>query len=108
MTGFRYAEKGLGVHGRRKAGLLGKTEREKILDLQHGRGWEDDPPGFRNFYEDPEKIPCPQTGKLEFYSEALAKAFPDDKERRPSPNGWKRAITMTNASPATGPKCSRC
>jgi trimethylamine-N-oxide reductase (cytochrome c) len=48
--------------------------------------WEDDPPGFREFYEDPEghKLNTP-TGKLEFYSEALAKAYPHDKERGPIP-----------------------
>ena len=48
--------------------------------------WEKDPPGFREFYLDPEKhkLNTP-TGKLEFYSEALAKAYPDDKERGPIP-----------------------
>jgi trimethylamine-N-oxide reductase (cytochrome c) len=48
--------------------------------------WEEDAPGFRNFYEDPEKFPlATPTGKLEFYSESLAKAYPDDKERPPIP-----------------------
>ena len=48
--------------------------------------WGDDPPGFRNFYNDPEKFPLgTPTGKLEFYSEDLAKHFPDDKERPPVP-----------------------
>ncbi|MFW2365953.1 MAG: molybdopterin-dependent oxidoreductase [Desulforhopalus sp.] len=48
--------------------------------------WEEDPPGFREFYENPEehKLNTP-TGKLEFYSEALAKAYPHDKERGPIP-----------------------
>jgi trimethylamine-N-oxide reductase (cytochrome c) len=46
--------------------------------------WKDDPPGMRNFYENPEKYPLDTpSGKLEFYSEALAKNFPDDKERQP-------------------------
>ena len=38
--------------------------------------WEDDPPGLRQFYEDPEnhKVPTP-SGKLEFYSEKLAKHY---------------------------------
>ena len=48
--------------------------------------WGDDPPGLRNFYNDPEKFPLgTPTGKLEFYSEDLAKHFPDDKERPPVP-----------------------
>ncbi len=46
--------------------------------------WKDDPPGMRQFYEDPEKYPLDTpTGKLEFYSEALAANFPEDKERQP-------------------------
>jgi trimethylamine-N-oxide reductase (cytochrome c) len=46
--------------------------------------WKDLPPGMRQFYEDPEtyKLDTP-SGKMEFYSEALATNFPDDKERQP-------------------------
>jgi trimethylamine-N-oxide reductase (cytochrome c) len=48
--------------------------------------WEDDPPGFRQFYENPENYPLDTpTGKLEIYSERLAQHFPDDKERQPIP-----------------------
>jgi trimethylamine-N-oxide reductase (cytochrome c) len=48
--------------------------------------WEEDSPGFRKFYEDPEKYPLgTPSGKLEFYSERLAEKLPDDKERPPSP-----------------------
>jgi len=48
--------------------------------------WEKDPPGLIKFYEDPEANPLPTpSGKLEFYSERLAKCFPDDKERPPLP-----------------------
>jgi len=48
--------------------------------------WENDPPGLRLFYEDPIKNPLQTpTGKLEFYSESLAKNFPDDRERPPYP-----------------------
>jgi anaerobic selenocysteine-containing dehydrogenase len=50
------------------------------------KDWEKDTPGFRLFYEDPVKNPLPTpSGKLEFYSERLAKHFPDDKERPPIP-----------------------
>lgn len=56
--------------------------------------WQDDPPGFRLFYEDPEKHPLPTpTGKLEFYSERLAQHFPDDHERPPSPKWVEKGPT---------------
>ena len=39
--------------------------------------WEKDPPGLMKFYQDPEKNPLnTPSGKLEFYSERLAKALP--------------------------------
>lgn len=57
--------------------------------------WEKDTPGLRKFYEDPLKNPLPTpSGKLEFYSERLAKHFPNDRERPPYPKwieggrGW--------------------
>ncbi len=57
--------------------------------------WEKDPPGLIDFYRDPENNPLETpSGKLEFYSEILAKHFPDDKERPPVPSwieggpGW--------------------
>jgi molybdopterin guanine dinucleotide-containing S/N-oxide reductase-like protein len=50
------------------------------------KDWENDSPGFRLFYEDPEKNPLKTpSGKLEFYSERLASHFPDDLERPPIP-----------------------
>ena len=55
--------------------------------------WEDDPPGLRQFYEDPEKhkLSTP-SGKLEFYSEKLARHFPDDHERPPMPKWIEKGI----------------
>jgi len=48
--------------------------------------WEKVPAGMRLFYEDPEKNPLDTpSGKLEFYSERLARHFPDDIERPPLP-----------------------
>jgi len=48
--------------------------------------WESDPCGFQEFCEDPENNPLgTPSGLLEFYSAELAKHFPDDKERPPSP-----------------------
>ena len=50
------------------------------------KDWEQNPPGLRQFYEDPKAKPLPTpTGKLEFYSQSLAKYFPNDKERPPIP-----------------------
>lgn len=50
------------------------------------KDWEKDQPGLRRFYENPEKYPLETpSGKLEIYSERLAKNFPDDKERGPIP-----------------------
>ena len=46
--------------------------------------WEQMAPGMRNFYESPEEYPLDTpTGKIEFWSQALADNFPDDKERTP-------------------------
>ena len=46
--------------------------------------WKETVPGMRGFYEDPEAFPLDTpSGKLEFWSEALATNFPDDKERPP-------------------------
>ena len=45
---------------------------------------KDIPAGMSGFYYDPENYPLDTpTGKIEFWSQALADAFPDDKERQP-------------------------
>ncbi len=49
--------------------------------------WKKYKPGLRAFYENPEKHPlATPSGKIEFYSERLAKHFPDDNERPPVPH----------------------
>jgi trimethylamine-N-oxide reductase (cytochrome c) len=56
--------------------------------------WEEDSPGWRKFYEDPEKNPLPTpSGKLEFYCERLAQHFPDDTERPPIPKWIEKGPT---------------
>jgi len=61
---------------------------------QTAKDWENDSPGFRKFYEDPEKNPlATPSGRLEFYSERLAEHFPDDKERPPYPQWIERGET---------------
>jgi len=67
---------------------------KKCFIYPTAKDWEDDPPGFRKFYEDPEHNPLKTpSGKLEFYSERLAKYFPDDKERPPSPQWIEKSET---------------
>ncbi|MBN2063011.1 MAG: molybdopterin-dependent oxidoreductase [Deltaproteobacteria bacterium] len=57
------------------------------------KNWEDDPPGLRKFYEDPENNPLSTpTGKLEFYSESIAKNFPHDMERPPIPKWIEKGV----------------
>jgi trimethylamine-N-oxide reductase (cytochrome c) len=56
--------------------------------------WEKDPVGLIRFYEDPENNPLPTpSGKLEFYSERLARYFPDDEERPPVPKWIEKGET---------------
>jgi trimethylamine-N-oxide reductase (cytochrome c) len=56
--------------------------------------WEKHPAGLYEFYKDPQKNPLPTpTGKLEFWSESLAKAFPTDEERPPIPKWIEKSIT---------------
>ena len=62
------------------------------------------PAGMSGFYYDPENWPLDTpTGKLEFWSEALAENFPDDKERTPmarwtiggsKEDGWSHDETL--------------
>jgi len=49
--------------------------------------WEPGRPALFKFYEDPDKHPLKTpSGKIEFYSQNLARYFPDDKERPPVPH----------------------
>ncbi len=67
---------------------------KKCFIYPTAKDWENDPPGFRKFYEDPENNPLKTpSGKLEFYSERLAEHFPDDKERPPYPQWIERSET---------------
>jgi trimethylamine-N-oxide reductase (cytochrome c) len=67
---------------------------KKYFVFPVAKDWENDSPGFRKFYDDPEKNPLPTpTGKLEFYSARLAQHFPDDKERPPIPKWIEKGVT---------------
>jgi anaerobic selenocysteine-containing dehydrogenase len=49
--------------------------------------WKKYPAGLTKFYEDPDNHPLKTpSGKIEFYSQNLARYFPDDKERPPVPH----------------------
>jgi molybdopterin guanine dinucleotide-containing S/N-oxide reductase-like protein len=67
---------------------------KKYFVFPAAKDWEKDPPGFRKFYEDPKNNPLKTpSGLLEFYSERLAKHFPDDKERPPIPKWIEKSQT---------------
>ncbi len=69
-------------------------EEKKYYVYPVAKDWENDPPGFKKFYEDPENNPLPTpTGKLEFYSARLAEHFPDDRERPPIPKWIEKGET---------------
>jgi trimethylamine-N-oxide reductase (cytochrome c) len=80
-------------------GLKDRISREEFQEKGYyvfpfAKDWESDPPGFRKFYADPDKDPLPTpSGKLEFYSERLAKYFPDDNERPPYPKWIEKGET---------------
>jgi molybdopterin guanine dinucleotide-containing S/N-oxide reductase-like protein len=64
-----------------------KLKEKGYFVIPTAEDWEKDPPGLRKFYQNPEANPLrTPSGKLEFYSERLAKSFPDDKERPPVPH----------------------
>ena len=69
-------------------------EEKQYVVLPTAEDWEEDTVGLRPFYDDPEQNPLPTpTGKLEFYSAALAEAYPDDEERPPIPKWIEKSIT---------------
>lgn len=69
-------------------------EEKQYVVLPTAEDWQDDVVGLRPFYDDPEKNPLPTpSGKLEFYSERIAKHYPDDKERPPIPK-WIEKSAM--------------
>jgi anaerobic selenocysteine-containing dehydrogenase len=56
--------------------------------------WNQYPAGLYDFYKDPEHNPLKTpSGKIEFYSQNLAKYFPDDTERPPVPHWIEKGET---------------
>jgi trimethylamine-N-oxide reductase (cytochrome c) len=74
------------------SGVKGLVSYEEFREKEYyviptAEGWEEDVPGFYNFYQDPEKFPLKTpTGKLEFYATGLKEHFGDDPERPPVPH----------------------
>ena len=69
-------------------------EEKKYCVFPTAEDWEQDPPGLREFYEDPAGHPLKTpSGLLEFYSDRLATHFPLDQERPGIPKWIERGIT---------------
>jgi len=69
-------------------------QEKDYMVLPVSKSWKDLPAGLYEFYKDPVKNPLPTpSGKLEFYSESLAKYFPNDEERPPFPQWIEKGIT---------------
>jgi len=62
--------------------------------IPSAKGWEEIPAGLSKFCQDPEANPLKTpSGKLEFYSERLARHFPDDTERPPVPHWIEKGVS---------------
>ena len=56
--------------------------------------WDKVPPGLRAFHDDPDGIRLlTPSGKIEFFSQNLAKYFPDDEERPPVPHWIESGVS---------------
>jgi len=69
-------------------------QEKDYMVLPVSKNWRNVPAGLYEFYKDPVAHPLPTpTGKLEFYSESLEKAFPNDEERPAYPQWIEKGIT---------------
>ena len=85
----QWIKTGFDGSGMEKAGICTweQIQEKKYCVVPTDPDWEKIPAGMIEFYKDPEKYPMSTpSGKLEFYSERLAKNFPDDIERPPVPH----------------------
>jgi molybdopterin guanine dinucleotide-containing S/N-oxide reductase-like protein len=70
-------------------GMIGYEEFKKkgYFVIPTKPDWKKQPAGLKNFSDNPDANPLTTpSGKIEFYSQNLAKYFPDDKERPPVPH----------------------
>lgn len=86
-------------HGYENSGLKDMVSWEEFNEKKYyvvpvREDWKEQPVGLSAFYNDPVAHPLgTPSGKLEFYSEKLAKNFPDDKERPPIPKWIEKGET---------------
>ena len=60
--------------------------------------WDKYPTGLKDFHDDPDNNPLKTpSGKVEFYSQNLAKHFPDDPERPPVPHWIEKGVSHDEA-----------
>jgi molybdopterin guanine dinucleotide-containing S/N-oxide reductase-like protein len=94
-----YTVKDLVKRGFEKSGVQEMTTFEEWKDKGYfvvptDPEWDKYPAGLFNFYKDPENNPLKTpSGKIEFYSQNLAKYFPDDEERPPVPHFIEKGVT---------------
>jgi anaerobic selenocysteine-containing dehydrogenase len=87
MTNKEIVKWAFDVSGAEKLISYKEWEKNGYLVIPADPDWEKQPAGLIKFYEDPENNPLKTpSGKIEFYSQNLAKYFPDDKERPPVPH----------------------
>ncbi len=68
---------------------------KKYYVVPTSKDWASYPAGMYEFYKEPEKHPLTTpTGKIEIYSERLAKHFPDDNERPPVPHWIEKTPSL--------------
>lgn len=73
------------------SGVSGRISWEELKEkgyfvIPNDENWEEREAGLHPFFRDPDNNPLSTpSGKIEFYSERLAKHFPEDRERPPVP-----------------------
>jgi trimethylamine-N-oxide reductase (cytochrome c) len=99
LTTADIQQKIFGYMGLEKLFIWEEFKEKKYCLYNTAEDWEKDVPGFRKFHDGPEKngLGTPSK-KLEFYSERLAKYFPNGKERPPSPQWIQKERDARRAS----------
>ncbi len=72
-----------------------ELQKDKYYIIPSNPGWElSSRPPIRDFYDNPDEYPLKTpSGKIEFYSDRLAKHFPDDNERPPVPHWVEKSAS---------------
>jgi molybdopterin guanine dinucleotide-containing S/N-oxide reductase-like protein len=83
----QWIKKGFDTSGVQDMVSYEKFKKDGHFVVPNDPDWEKYPAGLFKFYQDPQKYPLSTpSGKLEFYSERLARHFPGDQERPPVPH----------------------